>query len=221
MAAPLVVVGRVDRELGRQREQAAEEAVVQLLGVAGRQIGAPGGADEQRVAGQHAVGQHETDRVVGVPGGVQHPQAQLADDDALAVVDAQVDERRRALAVHDHRHAELPRQALAAGEVIGVGVGVEHVVDAQPLARRQRQVAFDLAALRVDHDAGAGVGAADQVRLAAVALAAARRASLLSLIAYRVSHIAHRLSRRSGRDGAGDKRQAIGDRATGDQPFSR
>ena len=51
--------------------------------------------------------------------------------------------------------------------MIGVGVGVDDEADAQAVARRQAEVAVDLARLGIDQRAGAGVGAADQVRLAA------------------------------------------------------
>ena len=63
-------------------QQLAEQAVVERLGIAGRQVGAAGAADQQRVAGEHAVGEHQAHRIVGVAGRVEHAQAQLADDDA-------------------------------------------------------------------------------------------------------------------------------------------
>ena len=47
-----------------------------------------------------------------------------------------------------------------------MGVRVDDEADAQAITRRQSQVAIDLARFGVDERAGAGVGAADQVRLA-------------------------------------------------------
>ena len=88
VAAPLVVVRRVDEQRRVEREQAAEQAVVERLRVAARQVGAAGAADQQGVAGEDAVLADQAHRVGGVAGRVQHLQAQLAEDDRLAVVDA-------------------------------------------------------------------------------------------------------------------------------------
>ena len=99
-------------------------------------------------------------------GRVQHLQAQLAEDDRLAVVDAHRDPGGRAGAVHHRHRAEPLGEATRRREVIGVGVGVDDEADAQAVARRQAEVAIDLAHLGIDQRAGAGVGAADQVRLA-------------------------------------------------------
>jgi glycine/D-amino acid oxidase-like deaminating enzyme len=84
-----------------------------------------------------------------------------------AVPQAQVDERRRAVVVHDHRRPELARKLLRGGEVVRVGVRIDEVVDSQAVARGEGQVAIDLAQFRVDQRRSAGVLAADQVGLAA------------------------------------------------------
>ena len=167
VAAPLVVVRRVDEQRRIELEQLAEQAVVERLRVAGRQIGAAGAADQQRVAGEDAILADQAHRVGGVAGRVQHLQAQLAEDDRLAVVDAHRDPGRRAGAVHHGHRAELLGEPARRREVVGVGVGVDDEADAQAVARRQREVAIDLAHLGIDQRAGAGVGAADEVRLAA------------------------------------------------------
>ena len=54
-------------------------------------------------------------------------------------------------------------------EVIGVRVGVDQVTDAQAVARGEAQIAVDLADLRIDQRGRAGVGAAEEIRLAAAA----------------------------------------------------
>ena len=69
--------------------------------------------------------------------------------------------------MHDHRDAQLSRELPGRGEVIGMGVRVDQVVDAQPVARGEREVVVDLAELRIDQRRHAGVRAADEVRLAA------------------------------------------------------
>ena len=67
---------------------------MQRLGIAGRQVRAPGGAAQQRVAREHAVGEHERDRVLGVPRRVDGADAQPPGDERLAVVDPHVDDGR-------------------------------------------------------------------------------------------------------------------------------
>ena len=166
VALALVVVRGVDLEHGVELEQALEQARVQRLRVAGRKIGAPGAADEERVAGEDPVLGDQAHRVARVPRRVQHLQPQVAHDQQLAVVEAHADERRRARAVHDHRHVEPSCELARAREVIGVGVRVDQVADPQALARRERDVAVDLAQLGIDDRRGAGVGVADEVGLA-------------------------------------------------------
>ncbi len=85
----------------------------------------------------------------------------------LTVIEREIDERRGARAVHDDGDIEPRGELLRRGEVIGVRVGVDQVVDAQSAARRRRQVTVDQADLRIDERAGAALGATDQVRLAA------------------------------------------------------
>ena len=68
----LVVVRRVNRERVVEAEEFAEEAFVQRLGIAGGEIRPPRGTPQQSVPREHAVGQHEADRVVGVTRRVEH-----------------------------------------------------------------------------------------------------------------------------------------------------
>ena len=97
----LVVVPRVDGERLVELQQLPEEALVERLGIAGRQIRTPGGAAQQRVARQDAVGEDERHRVVGVARGGDGAQPQATRDERLPVVDAYVDVGRDACAVHD------------------------------------------------------------------------------------------------------------------------
>ena len=53
--------------------------------------------------------------------------------------------------------------------MIRVSMGVDEIADAQPILCGQRDVAVDLAELRVDQRRGAGLLAADQVGPAAAA----------------------------------------------------
>jgi hypothetical protein len=65
--------------------------------------------------------------------------------------------------MHHHRHTQLLCQRSRCREVIGVRVGVDQVVDAQPVARGERQVLVDAAQLGVDQRCSAGLLAADQI----------------------------------------------------------
>ena len=56
----------------------------------------PGAADQQGVAGEHPVLDHQAHRIARVAGRVQGPQPQLADQQHVAVVEAQVGVGRRA-----------------------------------------------------------------------------------------------------------------------------
>ena len=88
VAAALVVVRRIDLERRVELQQLLEQAVVERLRIAGRQVGAAGAADQQRVAGEHAVlDRPGTSSRAVWPGRVQHLQPQLADDEQLAVVE--------------------------------------------------------------------------------------------------------------------------------------
>jgi len=61
----------------------------------------------------------------------------------------------------------LPPELARGGEVIGVGVGLDDVVDADALLGGKREIAIDLIQRRIDEQAGARLLAADQIRQAA------------------------------------------------------
>jgi hypothetical protein len=68
MRATFIVVGRIDFERRIEPQQFAEQAVVEVIGIAGRQIGTTGAADQERVAGEDAVLRHEAHRIPCVAG---------------------------------------------------------------------------------------------------------------------------------------------------------
>ncbi len=84
----LVVVGRLHEQRSVETEQAPEQALVELLRVAGREIGAACGAQQQRVAAQQLPAHDRAQRIGGVARRVMDLDAQLADDQLLAVLDA-------------------------------------------------------------------------------------------------------------------------------------
>ena len=148
-------------------EEPAEKALVQCLRIAGREIRPPRATAQQGIPREHAIGQHEADRVVRVTRCVDDAQPEPPRDDRLAVVDAHVDVGREARAVHDTRHLEAPREVARGREMVGVGVRVDDVMEAQPRPGGEREVAIDLAQLRVDEHRTARLGAAHEIGEAA------------------------------------------------------
>ena len=76
-------------------QNAIEQAVVERLRIARRQIGSARGADEQRVAGEQAILHLEAHRITRVPGCMDRLDAQLPEDDGFTVAHSKVDERLR------------------------------------------------------------------------------------------------------------------------------
>ena len=87
-----VVVGRIDHGLVGQLEQLVEQRFVLRARVAVLEIGAAGAADQERIAGEDAVGPQERIGIVGVAGRVQHVEAQALDLDAIAFGDPHGDD---------------------------------------------------------------------------------------------------------------------------------
>ena len=84
-------------------------------------------------------------------------------DLALLTHVREVDIAGTAHRVHRDRRSGALADAARRGEVIGVGVGFDHVAQRQPFAGDKAESTVDLAQRRVDHRAGAALGAADQV----------------------------------------------------------
>ena len=103
---------------------------MQRLGVAGRQIGAPGAADQQRITGDDTVHGEQAHRVRGVARRVQRLQAKIADAQNFPVSEAKGRIGRRRGAVHDHGDRQKLAHGAAAGEMVGMGVGVGDIMQA-------------------------------------------------------------------------------------------
>ena len=127
-----------------QRHQLVVQRVVELVGQLlageadrGQQVGSADVADEQRVAGQHAVGNvvtgvlvdHDAQRLGRVPRGVAELQRHLAQRIALAVGDAhRLELGLGDRGVHDLRAGGLG-QFQVAGQEVGVEVGLDDEFD--------------------------------------------------------------------------------------------
>ena len=68
--------------------------------------------------------------------------------------------------MHHNRHAKSLCQLAGAGKMVSMGVGIDQVAYAQPVARGERKVMIELADFGVDQRCCAGLPAADEIRLA-------------------------------------------------------
>lgn len=169
------------KHLGRigQREQLLVQRVVQLpaqlLGGDAdgcQQVGSTDVADEQRVAGEHAVGQivgamgidDDADRLRCVPGGLANLQRDLAEvDDRTVRVgrDRELGAPFGSAAVAD-RGAGVRGELEMAGEEVGMEVSFQHVSDGEAMRLGVGEVLRNIA-LGVDHHGPASGGVTDEV----------------------------------------------------------
>ncbi len=170
-------VGRVDAGGVRQRHQLGVEAVIELVGqlVAGepdrrQQVGATDVADEQGVAGEHAVGgvlgrrvDDDAQRLGCVARGMEELEFDRAERVAFAVGHAP----RLELGLGDRREHDVGAGGLGQLEVprqeVGVEVGLDHEFDREAVLGGGVEVHRDVA-LGVDHHGAAGGAVAHEVR---------------------------------------------------------
>src|SRR6202040_2753674 len=100
MTASLVLVRWEYLETGVEAQQSLKQTLMQSLGITARQIGAPGRADEQRIAREYPVLDHEAHGVPRVPRGVKHAQPEPSQRHHFPVVEPHVDKRRTTFAMH-------------------------------------------------------------------------------------------------------------------------
>ena len=150
--AAVVVVGRIHRAAVGQAEQLLDHRMVERMRVALLKVAAPAAANQQRVAGEHhrLITQHIAHAAVGVAGRGAGFQLDAVDAEALAGLQRQVD----VLGVDHRRRGNLAAgfllQQPGGGDVVGVGVGVDHQFQRQAQLLQQRQVAGALLEHRVD-----------------------------------------------------------------------
>src|SRR5213083_403482 len=169
-------VGGIDLDAVGQRQQHAAQRLPQILGRRGAaEVGATDGADEERVAGEHeprlggarVIGHEQAERVRGVAGRVTRPQLDVAEAEAVAVRQRLVRERHAGRAVDVDGGLRDGGEVAVARDVIGVGVGLDHVGDGESLLAGDAEVVVDAVSSRVDHHGAPRLGAADQVGQAA------------------------------------------------------
>ena len=148
----LVVVGGVDARLVGEDEELVEDRVVLGMGVAVLEVGAPGAADEEGVAGEHPVGHHEGVGVVGVARGVEGADLEAVDLQDLAVGDLAAHAVGAGLGAHEGHAAGPVAQGPEAGDVVSVDVGVDGLHQLEVELLDEAQVAVDLLVHRVDEE---------------------------------------------------------------------
>ena len=130
-------VAGVDLRLVRQAGQPLQrlEQVLRALARLDREVGPRRVADQERVAGQQVAFGEEAAVLGAVPRRVQDADRDRADLQLVAVLDRIVGVLRIGERVDADRNVVLEREAAVAGEVVGVGVRLEHAYDphARPL----------------------------------------------------------------------------------------
>ena len=154
------VVGQLEQPV-----EAVEETLGAVACVDG-EIGAGGGADEQRVTGQQRVAGEKAAVLRAMARRVDRPHRDAADCDLVPVGERLVRVGDACIAVDRDGQSLLERQAAVAGDMVGVRVGLEDARDAQALRRGLLEERLD-GERRVDEHCLAGLFVTDQVRRAA------------------------------------------------------
>ena len=130
------VVGQLEQPV-----EAVEEPLGAVACVDG-EVGAGGGADEQRVAGQERVAGEKAAVLRAMARCVDRPHRDAADGDLVPVGQRLVRVGHARIAVDCDGQSLLEREAAVAGDVVGVRVGLEDARDTQaPRARPPRGTA--------------------------------------------------------------------------------
>ena len=156
-----------------QRVEDPRRAVARL----DREIGPRDVADEQRVAGQHRPGiacasgiaQHERGVLGAVAGRMHRLDLQVAHAKPPAVGERLVRVLGPGELVDVDRRSGGPGQAAVSGDVVRVVVGLEHVLDPNPVEAAQPQVRVDVP-LGIDDRGDARALVADQIGAASEVL---------------------------------------------------
>jgi len=98
--------------------------------------------------------------------GVKGLQPQISHHQQIPVVELEIGIGRGTFAMGHDRRAQQPAELLRRGEMVGMGVGVDDIADAQSVLQRERAIPVDLADLRVDERARERLRTAQQIGLA-------------------------------------------------------
>ena len=151
---------------GRRSRRLKIELVLRAR-IAVLEVGAAGAADQQRVAGEHAVGHDEAVGIVGVAGRVGDIQADALDAKTVAVSDAHRHDIDAGLLAHHGDAVGAVAQRAKAGDVVGMQVGVDRLHQLQVELADELEVAIDLLQHGVDDQRLAAAAGGEQVGVGA------------------------------------------------------
>ncbi len=165
--------GQSSQSSGKREQPLVHRAedLASPLGLLDGEIGASHVTDEQAVPAQHrprlvaagGVDQQEGGVLGAVPGGVQGAHRERSQAQLPAVLEGLVLVRGIGQAMDVDACPGSRHQAPVPGDVVGVVVGLEHVLDRDPPVAGQLEVLVDLKA-RVDDRGDPGPLVADQIR---------------------------------------------------------
>ena len=150
----------------RQPSQRVEEPFCTFTGL-DRKVGPGGVADEERVTGEHEPLVHDERTVLGTVARRMYDTDRHGADLQLLPVLQRV-ERKLGLGDRVHRDGQalLQREAAVAGNVVGVGMRLQHPDDPNAGLGRGLEIRLDRIG-GVDHESLPTAGIADQIRGAA------------------------------------------------------
>ena len=163
----LIVVRRIDQRLVGQLQKASEQRLVLRARIAVLEIRASGAADQQRIAGEHAVGQKIAVGIVGVARRIGDVEGQAFDADAVAVGDADRHDVGLGLLAHDGDAFRALAERLEPGDVVGVQMRVDGLDQAQVELAQELDVAVDALEHGIDDQRLAAMPAREQIGVGA------------------------------------------------------
>jgi hypothetical protein len=158
---PFIIVRRIDERVVRKLQEAVEDRIELSARIAVLEIGAPSTADEEGIAGEHAVRHGEGVRIVGVAGRVDDIEAQALDLNLIAVVDTHGDDIGLSLVAHDRHAGGAVAQRAESGDVVSMKMGVYGLHQTEIELIQKLDIAVDLLQNRIDDESFAALAACE------------------------------------------------------------
>ena len=162
-----VIVRGVDQQLVGKLEQASEQRLVLRPRIAVLQVCAAGSPDQQRVAGEHAVGHEVAVGIVGMPRRIQRLEGESFDTDLVAVAHPDGNDIGLALFAHHRDAARALTQRFKSGDVVGVEMGVDRLHQPEIELLQKLDVAVDPFEHRVDDERFSAMAAREKIGVGA------------------------------------------------------
>ena len=140
---------------------------VLLARVAVLEIGAAGAADQQRVAGEHAIAHQVAVGIVGVAGRIEHVQREPLDRQFLALREPHRDDVGLGLLTHHGDAVRAVAQRAEPGDVIGMEMRVDRFHELEVELADELEIAVDLLQDGIDDQRLAAASAGEQIGVGA------------------------------------------------------